>query len=161
MGDENSSTPFQEKLRSIVRHIGNVQDEGLLLAERLIQKGELQLARRLVQRCFRHDNSKFEGIEWEHMESEDDMLKLAVQQHRTVNSHHPEFHVGGIHDMDDLDLAEMVVDWKARSSEMGTNLRDWIKDEAMERFGFKPQSTCHKKIKRFVDLLLNEPMKKV
>jgi hypothetical protein len=152
----------RKKLSSIVRHIRNVQEEGILLAERLVELGELDLARRLVQRCFRHDVSKFEGIEWEYLGSDNkERLTMAVCQHRVVNSHHPEFHIKGIHSMDDLDLAEFVVDVKARSSEFGTNLRDWIKDVAMERFHFKIQSNCYKKIKKYVDLLLDEPLSKV
>lgn len=140
---------YRGKILSIVRHIENVQGQGILLAERLIDIGELELARRLIQRCFCHDNSKFTSIEYKYLGSDDkDKLKMAVDHHRAVNSHHPEHHINGVSDMTDLDLAEMVCDWRARSNEAGTNLRDWIKDCAMERFGFKQQSKCYQKIKK-------------
>jgi len=37
----------------------------------------------------------------------------ALTHHYAVNRHHPEHHPNGIHDMDLLDLIEMLSDWKA------------------------------------------------
>lgn len=57
----------EEKLYVIVRHIKNVQENCLLLGEKLIEKGLIDFGRELIARGFCHDNSKFYGIEWENM----------------------------------------------------------------------------------------------
>jgi len=159
--EELTEEEFLKRLHSIVRHIRNVQERGLLLAERLVENGESDLARRLVQRCFSHDNDKFDKLQFNALNGSDkSLLKLVVDHHRSINRHHPEFHES-IFVMSDLDLSELCIDWSSRASEAGTNLRDWIKDSAMERFDFKIQSRCYQKIKKYVDLLLDEPMKKV
>ena len=42
-------------------------------------------------------------------------MKVALNGHYSVNSHHPEHHKDGIDGMDLLDLIEMLCDWKAAS----------------------------------------------
>jgi hypothetical protein len=37
----------------------------------------------------------------------------ALDHHYANNRHHPEFHTNGIHDMNLMDLLEMLADWKA------------------------------------------------
>ncbi len=156
---------YRKRLFGIIKHINNVNDTAQLLAERIIETAkspqDLDFARRLVQRVRSHDLSKFEGIEWEalHRESGDDLLKIAIHQHQQTNNHHPEYFVGGITQMNDLQLAELVCDWKSRSTEMGTDLRTYIKDQATVRFNFSVKSAVYKKLKRFVDLLLDEQFK--
>ncbi|MDF1756019.1 MAG: DUF5662 family protein [Verrucomicrobiales bacterium] len=152
---------FRKKLNLRVRHIQNVQNVSLLLADRLAEKGEFDLARRLVQRSLRHDSSKFEGIEWEYLDiaSNDKVnrskLRLAINQHQQSNDHHPEYFSGGVSDMSSVQLAEMVCDWKARSEEFGSSLVDWVKEVACERYGFTVRSKVYQKIKFFLDLLLD------
>ena len=77
------------------------------------------------------------------------------------NDHHPQFFTEGIKAMNSEQLAEMVIDWHARSSEKGTNLREWIKENATKEFNFTLQSNVYKKIKKFVDILLDPPFKKL
>ena len=152
---------FKKKLGSRMRHIENVQETAKLLADRLADRGEFNLSRRLVQNVLRHDSSKFEGIEWEYLDIESsdkenrDKLKMAVHQHQQSNEHHPEFFTSGIDDMSQVQIAEMVCDWKARSDEFGSSLLDWIKEEASTRYGFSVRSKAYQKIKFFVDLLLD------
>ncbi len=152
---------FKRKLNFRMRHIQNVQDTAFLLADRLADRGEFTLARRLVQRALCHDSSKFEGIEWDFLDIDSsdkenrDKLKLAIHQHQQSNNHHPEFFTGGVSDMSRVQVAEMVCDWKARSDEFGSSLLDWIKDVACERYGFTVRSRAYQKIKYFVDLLLD------
>lgn len=152
---------FKKKLDFRIRHIRNVQKSAELLAERLADRGEFDLARRLVQNSLHHDSSKFEGIEWEFLDFESsdkenkEKLQLAVYQHQQGNDHHPEFFAHGIDDMSQVQIAEMVCDWKARSEEFGSSLRDWIKEKASERYGFSLRSKNYQKIKFFVDLLLD------
>src|SRR5450755_1045681 len=102
-GIEDAMTP-QEHIDNLVRHIGLV-----------------------------HDASKFHGIEWEYLhktgEVPADRLQLAVEHHRRTNEHHPEYW-GGIDNMPEIFVAEMVCDWYARSQEFGTDLRVWIRGQA-------------------------------
>ena len=42
-------------------------------------------------------------------------MKIALDNHYALNSHHPEHYDRGIDDMDLLDLIEMLCDWKAAS----------------------------------------------
>ena len=67
--------------------------------------------------------------------------------------HHPESW-DGIKNMPQVYIAEMVCDWKARSSELGTNLREWINEKATKRWGFTARDKVYRDIDRFVNLLL-------
>lgn len=152
-----------EKIRFIARHIRNVEDNCLLLGERLIESGEIDLGHKLIANGYIHDASKFHGIEWEQMvpgepdASEAKMkLKLAVQHHNKTNPHHPE-HWGSIQLMPRLFRAEMVADWKARSEEFGTSLRDWIDDQATKRFAFSKGDEVYEELMEFVNLLCAKP----
>lgn len=152
-----------EKIRHIARHIRNVEDNCLLLGERLIEKGEIDLGHKLIANGYVHDASKFHGIEWEQMVPGEPLangakvkLKLAVQHHNRTNPHHPEYW-GNIRSMPRLFLAEMVADWKARSEEFGTSLRDWIDDQATKRFAFDTHEKVYKDIMEFVELLCAKP----
>ena len=142
-----------------------VRSAALKLATRLIDNAEsendLDLARRLLQRCSKHDLSKFQGIEWDtlHRDEEEQALKLAIHQHQQTNDHHPEYHVDGITAMNDAQIAEMVCDWYARQSEMGTDFRSFIRVEAPKRWKFSTRSKTYRTIKKFVDLLLDPVFK--
>lgn len=61
----------------------------------------------------------------------------ALQHHYRSNRHHPEYFEGGIHEMNLLDLVEMLCDWKAAGERHadGGNLLISI-DQNMERFGY-------------------------
>jgi len=153
------------KIRSIARHIRNVEDNCLLLGESLILQGHLELGKQLIANGYIHDSSKFSGIEFEFMSStqptkEEESklkLKLAIHHHSLTNAHHPEFWSSGIKGMPDVYLAELAADWKARSEEFGTNLREWIDDEATKRFGFTKEDEVYKKIMTYVDILCQKP----
>jgi hypothetical protein len=56
-------------------------------------------------------------------------------------------------------IAEMVCDWKSRSSEVGNDLRQWIKDKATGKFNFAVNSRVWKEIKYFVDMVLDPAFK--
>ena len=149
---------YRKRLNILRRHLDNVRSAGNVLADRLIDEGKLDLARRINQRVYDHDISKFEGIEWEWLTVEDKTnLLTAVHQHQQSNDHHPEYFTDGIKGMNDEQIAEMVCDWHARSTEMGTDLRVWINEKASARYGFSPRTLVGKKIKYFVDLLLDKP----
>lgn len=60
----------------------------------------------------------------------------ALQHHYEVNDHHPEHFTFGIHEMDLLQLCEMLADWKAATLRHADgDLRRSIEQNA-ERFGY-------------------------
>jgi len=149
----------KKRLDSLRRHVGNVIRFAGILGERLIEKGEDKVGRKLIANSYQHDHSKFGGIEWLHLhadgkEANSDLFQAAVLQHVNTNKHHPEYW-GDIHNMPRIFLAELVCDWAARSSEFGNDLREWIKDKATKKFDFKVQSKVYKEIKDLVDVLLD------
>jgi len=157
-----------KKVKGIVGHIRNVQDNCLALGEKLMGLGEIDLGREIVARAFRHDNSKFYGIEWDNMAPGVEIndggaklkLKLAVNHHNQTNPHHPEYW-NGIHNMPKVAVAEMVCDWKARSEEFGSSLRDWIKDSATKRFGFTEKDPVFLLIMSYVDMICEKPFTEI
>ena len=58
---------MMEKIHGITRHMRNVEDNCLILGEKLIERGELELGHDLIANGFIHDASKFHGIEFEYM----------------------------------------------------------------------------------------------
>ena len=156
---------YRRKLLSVWEHTQAVRAAALKLATRLIDNAEsendLDLARRLLQRSSKHDLSKFQGIEWDtlYRDEEKRALDLAIHQHQQTNDHHPEYHVDGISAMNDAQVAEMVCDWYARQSEMGTDFRSFIRVQATKRWGFSIRSKTYRTIKKFVDLLLDPVFK--
>ena len=169
--DSSSTLPlktredYRRRLLSVWEHTQAVRAAALKLATRLIDNAEsendLDLARRLLQRSSKHDLSKFQGIEWDtlYRDEEKRALDLAIHQHKQTNDHHPEYHVDGISAMNDAQIAEMVCDWYARQSEMGTDFRSFIRVQATKRWGFSIRSKTYRTIKKFVDLLLDPVFK--
>ena len=147
-----------QKITSIWRHIEEVQKNCFFIAEKLIANGQEELARQLLTNSLIHDQSKFRGIEWEYLNGacDEEKLKLAIHQHNTTNPHHPEYW-DGIHSMPEVFVAELVADWKARSSDFGTSLPEWIDNGAAERFKYNKKQIIYKKIMKFTNLLLEKP----
>ena len=146
-------------LETVLRHISNVQSACRLLANRLISKGDFGLAKILIYHSLAHDSSKLMGLEWDCLRMDDATgnLSLAQYEHISTNAHHPEYW-GGIEEMPLVYLAEAVCDWYARSAEAGTDLRSWIKTEGSKKYKFSLTGRVYKRIKRFVDLLLDPKM---
>lgn len=145
-----------KRINDLLRHIRNVQDNCIHLGLNLIDKGELEFGKTLIANGLIHDNSKWKGIEWDHLESADPLLCEAVRQHNRTNAHHPEYW-DSIHSMPRIYIAEMVCDWKARSNEFGTDLRQWIENKSTIRFEFKMEDKVGIEINYFLDLLLDKP----
>lgn len=155
------TSPEDEKhLRTLLRHIENVRQFGLLLGERMTEIGQERLGFSLIANTQIHDHSKFYGCEWLYLRQDisDDvpshLIEFARIQHVSTNTHHPEYW-GGIEKMPEIYMAEMVCDWAARSSEVGNDLREWIREKGTKKFNMKVQSKVYKDIKRFVDILLD------
>jgi hypothetical protein len=153
----------EEHLDNLVHHINLVRVACLLLGKRLMAQGREAFGRLLIARGFVHDASKFYGIEWEYLrtgeEVPSDKRDMAIEHHRYTNGHHPE-HWGGIDNMPEICVAEMVCDWYARSQEFGTDLRQWIRDVALPRYQPAPNSERPRWIEGFVDLLLSKPFRR-
>lgn len=147
----------EEHLDNLVRHINLVRDGCLILGKRLISNGQRELGINLIARGFRHDVSKFNGIEGEYLHRGPDVpeekLELAIHQHRASNDHHPEFW-GGFDNMPDIAIAELSCDWYARAMEFASDLRGWIKDKAIDTYKIDVKGPKFQKLMEFVDLLL-------
>lgn len=152
-----------EHLDNLTRHINLVRESCSLLGGRFIKQGRIDFGRLLIARGFRHDASKFMGIEWDYLHAGPDVpqerLEAAIAQHVRTNDHHPEFW-GGLENMPEIAVAEMICDWYARSQEFGTGLRDWVTKNAIERYKIALDSDQYRWMMSCVDMLLQDPFSK-
>lgn len=152
-----AADPECKRLKCLLRHIEDVRNGTEILAGRLIENGEFETAKTLIQNGFIHDSSKFQGIEWESLNgqyADRDILQQAIRLHATTNAHHPEYW-GDILLMPRVFVAEMVCDWAARSSEFGSDLRAWISNVATKKYEFSlTDDYVGKQINEFLSLLL-------
>ncbi len=155
-----------KKVDALYRHIEEVQRNCRLLGERLIEQGKEELGVHLIRNALVHDQSKFSGIEWDYLlnasETPEDKqnLALAIKHHNRTNLHHPEAWLG-VKNMPSVYLAEMVCDWKARSSEFGSSMMDWVNEGAATRYEYTKRDKVYKEIISYTKLLLDEPFKKL
>jgi len=149
-----------DKIETVLEHIQNVQKNCYKLGLKLIKMGEIELGRNLIANGQIHDNSKFKGIEFKHLFHGDPILKDAIEHHRAINPHHPEFWGDSIHKMPELYLIEFVCDTTARSQEFGTDIRTWLKEDATKKYKFKVDDEVWKRIIYYLDLLLSPPFQK-
>jgi hypothetical protein len=170
--NKRQKSKIQETLsnvRGIIRHIKNVQDNCILLGEKLIELGEIELGKNLIANGLQHDASKFKGIEYEFMapffskkesadvSSKKMKLRLAIHHHQSTNPHHVEYWGNEIIKMPEIYLAEFCCDIKARSEEFGTSLMDYINDEGIKRWKISKDDSVYKKIIKYVNLLCEKP----
>lgn len=148
-----------KKLEIIQRHKNNVQDACNLLGKRLIERatnaGEIEFAIQLIIQGYLHDLSKFDLYERDFLIGNDDKetLRMAIYKHQAGNKHHIEFW-RNVDNMPRLFLAELVCDLWARSAELGTNLRDFIKEKLVPQYKISTNGKAYKTIKEFVDIIL-------
>lgn len=165
-------------LESIMQHIENVQKNCRILAKRLMEDegnpDSYDIGFKVLKNSYLHDNSKFSGIEWKYLRTPDlikesdcsspeDQKKcfmLALEQHTKNNMHHPECW-NRIKDMPPEYVAEMVCDLCARSSEFGTDLRDWVKSNFLPKYGITTSSKIYKDMKKYIDMLLPTAFKQI
>ena len=122
------------------RHIERVRNLLNVCAIDLLTRGEM------------HDQSKLESPEVEvftelaastygseEYEGFREAMKPALDHHYANNRHHPEHHKNGVDDMNLMDLAEMLCDWKAASERHNDgNIRKSIEVNG-KRFEMSPQ----------------------
>lgn len=147
-------------LHNVLRHINRVREDTYLLGTRLIEGGETQLGIDLIGLGLIHDASKIHNqLEFRHLRDDQTgtpEFKAALLSHVSTNLHHPEAW-NGIEEMPRVYVAEMVCDWKARSSEFGSDVMEWVKKRATGRFGFSTSGKVYKEIKEFFGILLDKP----
>ena len=134
--------PHTKELARGLRHIMTVQA--------LLRR----FARQLLNRADNHDLSKLTPDELGGMieidsiadkfglNSPEYMAALsgtAIKLHRSRYSHHPEYHLNGVEDMNIFDLVEMVCDWKVANQLRGHP--EWKKSVGMmaERFSLSSE----------------------
>lgn len=147
-----------EKIEAVLDHIQNVQRNCYKLGLKLIKMGEHELGRNLIANGQIHDNSKFKGIEFDELFWGSPILSQAIKHHNSTNPHHPEYW-GGIKNMPSVYIAEMVCDCAARSSEFGSDVREWFAQKATHKYSFNIDSEVGSRIIYYLDLLLEKPFK--
>lgn len=123
---------------------------------RMVEKFLHLFVRELLERAEKHDNSKLQHPEVElftkytpklaastygseEYNSFKKEMSVALEHHYANNRHHPEHFKNGIHDMNLVDLVEMLCDWKASSTRHNDgNIRKSIEVNA-SRFGINSQ----------------------
>ncbi len=148
---------LQEHLANLQRHIDIVREACILMGNRLIEQGRTQIGVGLISRGYKHDASKFNGIEFQFLhhglDVAQEVLPLVIEHHRVTNDHHPEYWLG-IDNMPEIAVYEMVCDWYGRSQEFGTGLKEWITTVAVSKYNIKRRSQVKKWIDNAVKLLL-------
>lgn len=150
----------EEKIEIVLSHIENVQRNCYKLGIKLIREGKIKLGRTLIANGQIHDNSKFKGVEFEHLFSGDELLLDAVKHHNSTNLHHPEYW-DSIHDMPEVYVAEMVCDCAARSAEFGSDVREWLENVATVKYDFAMTDDIGKMINKYLNMLLEKPFSKL
>ena len=156
-----------DKIEIILEHMHNVERNCVKLGKKLIEQGEPKLGIALIVRGRMHDLSKLAPAEFEGLWPNHSAFKHALKHHHRFNSHHPEYYdlgaypIKGIYAMGQEDLAEMVCDCAARSSEFGSDIRKWFNEEATKKYNFSMNDFVGRRINYFLDLLLEPPFKSV
>jgi hypothetical protein len=158
--EPNNLMEAQEKIETVLSHIQNVQKNCYKLGLRLIKAGQIEMGRNLIANGQIHDNSKFKGIEFDHLFFGDPILSDVIKHHSSTNPHHPEYWGDTLHKMPDIYIAEFVCDTASRSAEFGTDIRDWLSKVATDKYKFHIDDETGKKVMYFLNMLLEQPFKK-
>lgn len=136
------------------------------LAVHFLKEDNEEFALMLMKRAFIHDISKLSKFEFHAADAFDsfkkhsknrnyvfsDNEKIFLQEHWKNNKHHPEYWED-VNDMEDIDIAEMVCDWHARSVEFNDDLLVYINHRQDTRFAFPKH--IYDKIINYATILLN------
>lgn len=103
---------------STIKHIQEVQKLMLYFAGEIIKRATIYDKSKLEEperELFSKYTSKLFNITYgsEEYYSYFKELKPALDHHYRNNSHHPEYYINGIEDMDLMDVVEMFCDWSA------------------------------------------------
>lgn len=139
----------REHIADTLLHKQFVLQSGGMLVEYLFDNDRTDDAIKLAKRCANHDDSKFESdemqeflqlpYEGENMKEADKELpttvKTLIAKHWKHNRHHPEF-FDDYHQMNEIDIMEMVCDWYARSLQYHTDFKEFVQTRQAIRFHF-------------------------
>jgi len=125
---------------------------------RKVQSRILMVIGHLMDRAWKHDQSKLETPEKEVYDKYSPLLrtleygsqqykdilkemKVGIDHHYSVSPHHPEFYVDGLDGMNLIDLLEMVCDWKSAGERHKDKPVDFVKSVEInaERFHMSEQ----------------------
>lgn len=150
---EKAESECIERIGKVLNHIQNVQRNCYKLGIKLIKNGEIDLGKHLIANGQVHDNSKFKGIEFDHLIGGSPLLKEVAKHHASVNRHHPEYWPN-IQSMPDEYIAEMVCDCYARSTEFGTSVFEWFEIKHPARYKYTLEEPVAQQIQKFLYLLV-------
>jgi len=144
-----------ENYRRVISHLRKVHENGVKLAEKLIEIGRPRFARRVTIEIFKHDLSKLGQYEYVGFFSgEKDKLADAIRHHQLVNPHHLEYYES-YKEIPELQLAIIACDLKARSEEFGNDVKTFLKGFC-EKKNISPGTDFNKKIKQFLNLIIED-----
>lgn len=151
--------------KKIMSHIRRVEDNMLILAEKLFDT-DSNFSLELIKRARLHDLSKFNIYEFKNLHDDSPPAKflIALDVHRKGNRHHPEYFTSrndSIHDMEDLDIAEMVCDCLARAQEFGSDIKDFFFNYenpkcAPAKYNYTSSSPIVPRIEKYLELILTK-----
>lgn len=97
---------------------------------------------------FRIELPRLRGLEYGSTEYREAIKRLgpALYHHYKVNSHHPEYWSGNIHEMSPLDQIEMLCDWKAAGRRHATG--NMAQSLEVNRERFKSLRVIHDALER-------------
>lgn len=152
-------------IRDLINHKKYFFESAYKLSSYFLENNQEDMALEIVKRAFIHDfsklsenefssfmvfknyNSSLKNADVSYCEEE----KVFLTEHWKHNRHHPEYW-SDINDMSEIDIAEMVCDWHARSTEFNTDLREFIAVRQENRFQFSEEIL--KKVTKYVEILL-------
>jgi hypothetical protein len=153
MENEKDCSECIDRIGKVLNHIQNVQRNCYKLGIKLIKIGEIELGKHLIANGQIHDNSKFKGMEFDHLIAGSQFLKEVAKHHASLNPHHPQYW-GRIQNMPEEYLAEMVCDCYARSTEFGTSIFEWFDERAPIIYEYTLNDDVYHKIKYYLGLIL-------
>lgn len=156
-----------EHFEELCEHKKILIDSCKILSVYFLKENKEDFALNLMKRAFVHDISKLSKFEFHAADAFDSFSKhtntrnhnfsndekIFLHEHWKNNKHHPE-HWDDVNNMTDVDIAEMVCDWHARSVEFEDNLIEYIEHRQKTRFAF-PDS-LYSKIIYYANILTSE-----
>jgi len=149
-----------EHLKRVIRHMDGVRNAAMIIIDKLLDDGDIDLSCRVISEVNKHDISKLlSSKEWRYLRDGADInekFKDALSHHRYANKHHPEYYKD-CNMMSHENIIEMVCDWYARSCEKGTDFNKWIDEEVPKRFEFDTHHLYL--IHKYAGMLITEPFR--
>lgn len=153
-----------QHLKDTVIHKKIILEIGEKVVDWLVKEGRNEEAIELAKRLIIHDNSKISEEEMGNflsIESHENMvnpnvlmdenIKAAVAAHWKNNRHHPE-HFSDYHNMNEVDIIEMVCDWYSRSLQNKTDFLSFVETRQKNRFKF--DEDFYNKVKEYCLIII-------